>query len=164
MDVPSLLRAIRLRTVIKSFQSFDRPSLWGVGLSWVVAFLMMAIASYTFHLASVTKRESAIQMDLVSRGLHVEQDNIDSEKAQLLIDQFKKNYPELHFMMTETHSLIVSTNEGSHFREWLLALNDLDASNPDLRWSLDAFCVGKCPNHNLMTAVLSAQNIHLSKP
>lgn len=164
IDRDVIYKSLQPRIVVKSFQSLDHPSLSVVIISWVVAFLMIVLATYALNLSYEVKHRARTMVEQSSVGLNIHHQKIDADKAQFLVDHFQQLYPDLHFVIKNDSFINVSTNDGTKFRQWLSALNDVEDSTPELRWSIETFCVGRCPDATLMNAVLSAESIGFFSP
>lgn len=149
--------------IFHALQDLEHGVLWVIGLSWVMALLMMMLAIYTLHLSLDAKRDV---ISVVSSAPHLPQlqrQTIDLTNNAEFLSQLQKRYPNIHFIGENTN-LVVTSNDGAQFHEWLAALDYVDTFAPQWRWSLHEFCVGSCPGHDLMYAVVSAEDIVFSAP
>lgn len=163
MKRKTLRDILSLNLMMRSLQSMEQGTMWVIGLSWLAAFFMVALAVYTIYLSVEAHKDTISILAAEPQLPQIQSQVIDLSKDAALLERLQKNYPDIHFA-SQNANLVVTSNNGDQFREWLAALDYVDALVPEWQWSLHEFCVGQCPGHDLMYAVLSAENIVFSMP
>ena len=162
-DRKTFTNALSPNLLFKNLQSLERGTTWIIGISWLMAILLLGFAVYTLHLSKEAKQDVIIMTASEAKLPDIQHQTVNLSSDQTLISQLQKRYPDIHVVGQETN-LVITASDGANFREWLEALDYVDALAPDWRWSLQAFCVGKCPGRDLMYAVVSAESIKFSMP
>ncbi len=143
----------------------DGRSLPMVILSWAGAFGMVLLAMVTFYMAQprlpapsmAPQQQTSI---VVPHKLNAQAELVDIGQERDWLDPLTHAYPHIGITVQSPY-LVITATVGDQFREWLTALEFIDAYAPQWRWSLHDFCVGQCPGGSLMRAVLQADRVDI---
>jgi len=164
LDTKLIFRAMKPKIAAKALQTFDRATAVVVGVSWAAAILMMVFAIYVSSLAMSAKHASENAQATEPNLPKIIHGKINQREIQMMVEGMQHRFPDIKFNMQGSEGLIVSTNDGNQFRQWLTALSYIDTIKPQYHWSMQQFCVGKCANNELMRAILVGETISFEMP
>lgn len=163
IDTKLLLKVLSPNVLDKAMQSFDRATLVVVSGAWIAATVMMGVATYTVTAANKIHRDTQNATALEPPVPKVDYKTVDPREVDAIVKRLKERYAGLTVSNQREQGIRISSNDGSKFREWLAALNYINAIAPSYRWRMIEMCVGKC-NKDIMSADIQAQKISFKAP
>ena len=163
-DTKALMKALQIRFIRKAVHTFDRATVIVVGVCWGAAIMMVLFALYAVILSASTRRAAeaaAASEPVLPTTLHKP---ILPRESQPLLDRLKHRFPGISVTLNNDQSVTLSANDGSKFREWLMAMSYTDVMSPQYRWTIKEFCAGKCSGGVLMHAILTGEKISFEAP
>jgi hypothetical protein len=164
IDTRFLFKFFSPRLVAKAVATLDKSTAIVVGVCWIAALVTLGAALYAVHGAVSAKRDAdaALVAEPVLPAAQTTPLN-DAEIATTL-DRLKRQFPDLKFEAGANQSIIVKSNDGGRFHEWITALGYVDSMSPQFHWMLNDFCVGKCPGSDLMKATVAGERVTYTLP
>ncbi|MFA5040939.1 MAG: hypothetical protein WC464_04825, partial [Bdellovibrionales bacterium] len=144
LDPKLLMRFVSPRIVSKALSTLDRSLAIVISASWTAAFVMIILAVLAVRSAVNSQREAAeagaIEPDLpVITSIPISQ-----REVQGIVDRLQRQFPDIHFDARQKQTLIVRSDDGLKFHQWITALSYIDTMAPQYRWTLRDFCTGSC--------------------
>lgn len=149
----------------KALTTFDKAAVIIIGVSWLVALVVMGLTYVAVRDAADLKAKAE-----TARGLEPVLPKI--VRLPLLRGQYdpilarlKKQFPTLTFDITSTPGLKISSSNPEEYMNWLNAISYMDSMISTVRWTLSTFCVGmECPGEAVMQTELTAEAINITQP
>lgn len=163
-DFKPVVKSLSPKFVARAVHTFDRATTIVVGACWGAALVMMAFALYAVILSASTRRAAETAAAAEPVLPRIVRKSIDAHDAQPLVDRLQHRFPGITFSLANDQAMIVSTSDGSKFREWVTVLGYIDTISPKFRWTMKEFCVGKCGTGSLMHAVLVGERVTFETP
>jgi hypothetical protein len=163
-DTKAMMKALKLRFAAKAIHTFDRATMIVVGACWGAAILMVLFALYAVILSASTRRaaEAASASEpVLPKTIHKP---IEPRETLPLVERLKHRFSSISITLNGDQSVTLTANDGSKFREWLMAMSYTDVMSPQYRWTIKEFCAGKCSGGVLMRAVLTGEKISFEAP
>lgn len=85
-------------------------------------------------------------------------------KPRPSLDRLQRQFPDIRFDVGQNQTLIIKSDDGSKFHQWISALSYVDTMAPQFRWNIKEFCVGGCGTQGLMRAVVEGKKTAFSLP
>lgn len=154
--VKLIIKTLSPRIVAKVLSSIDKSTAIVVGSVWAAAVVVLVMASYAVHAAVLAKRAAteAIAAEPVLPVMTTT--NMTAADVRVVSERIQRQFPDLKIEVDGSQALIVRSEDGTKFHEWITALSYIDSVAPHYRWSFRDMCVGRC-NSGLMKAVVVGQ-------
>ena len=157
------LKLFSPKVMAKAVQTFDRATMVVVSTCWGAAGVMVAAAIYTLIL-SISARHAADNALIAEPNLpKIIHKPMDLRAGQKVYDHMQHRFSDINFTV-HGQDILVSSTDGTKFRQWLTALSYMDTISPEFHWSITNLCVGKCPNTELMHAAVTGERISFENP
>lgn len=165
MSAQNLLKKVlSSRLVVKAVMKFDQTTAIVVGLCWLIAFIMIIIASVSVNAVFSAKKEAfnAISAKPVLPVTVMTPITMQEEKGLLV--RLKRDFPDLAYEINANGNISIESSNSRLFQEWIGVLSYIDAMSPQYRWEFVNFCVGKCKNDTTMQASVTGKKISFAPP
>ncbi len=165
LDPKRIVRFLSPRVVARALNALDRSTAIVISASWTAAMVMVILAVFAVRGAVYSQREaadaSAIEPDLPI----VTNTPISQQEMQSIVERLERQFPDIRFDARQKQTLVVKTDDGLKFHQWITALSYIDTMAPQFRWTMREFCTGICGSgQGIMSAVLTGQKVVLSMP
>ena len=160
----ALLKALSPRKMTRAIQTFDRLTLWIIGICWMVTLMSMAFAVYIGLLSIHARKdaEAALVAEPVLPIIH--RTTVEGKELKTMIDRLQRRYPEVTVTWNKGVLSLTAAN-GSNYRQWLMAIGQIDTLYPQFHWKVQGFCVGTlCGGKNLMGIDLIGESVTFEMP
>ena len=163
-NAKSFLKFFSPRLVAKAVTTLDKSTSVVVGSCWLAALVILVLAVFSVHSAVSAKKE--VGEALVAEPVlpKVSTTDINAHEEQSILDRLQHQFPDIKFEMGSAGSIVIKSEDGAKFHQWITALSYIDAMAPEFRWTLRDFCVGICPGQDIMKAVVVGQKSVFSLP
>lgn len=162
-DVKLFVRMLSPRIVAKALVLLDKSTAVVVGACWLSAVAALILAALAVHAAVDVKKEAASAIVAEPVLPQVSTNGITPKDTQAVVERLQRQFPDLKIEIDSAQGIIVKTDDGSRFHQWITALSYVDTMAPQYRWNLKDFCVGKC-GAELMRATVTGQRVAFSLP
>jgi hypothetical protein len=169
LDAKLLLRAFSPRMVSKALNTLDKATAIVISACWLAALVTLILAVFAVRGAVSSKTEALAALASEPVLPVVSTQPISAPEIQSVIERLSRQFPDIKIDLKpgEGQALLVKSDDGAKFHQWITALSYIDTMAPEYRWTLYDFCVGvnACSSgQGLMSAVLLGQKIVLSPP
>jgi hypothetical protein len=163
-DVKLFFKFLSPRIIARAVTALDKSTSVVVSTCWLAAFVVLILAVFSVHSAVSAKRDAAAA--LVSEPVlpKVSNSPISAHEGQAILDRLQHQFPDIKFELGGGQSIVIRSEDGAKFHQWITALSYIDAMAPEFRWTLQNFCVGACNGQDLMKAVVLGQKAEFSLP
>jgi hypothetical protein len=152
------------RLVAKAVATLDKSTAVVISACWSAALVVLILAVFSVHTAVSAKKEAAEALVAEPVLPQITTTVINDREEQLIIDRLSHQFPDVKFEPGSGGSIVVKSDDGSKFHQWITALSYIDAMAPEFRWTLRTFCVGSCNGQDLMKATVAGQRGTFSLP
>jgi hypothetical protein len=161
-----LIRSLSPRLVSKALNALDSSTAIVISACWAAAFVMVILAVFAVRGAVSSQRESAEARAIEPNLPVIKSEPISSRDTQDIVGRLERQFPDIKFDAKQGQALVIKTDDGSKFHQWITALSYIDTMAPQFRWTLREFCTGaSCGSgQGIMNAVLTGQKMVLSMP
>ena len=163
LDSDLYRKVLTLPRVSKLASTFDRNMASILGISWGVALAIMVLAIYVTMMSASMRRAANNAMDVEPALPIINHGGVSPAEMQALMDRMAHRYPELGFTLRD-RAMTVTAVDGTRFRQWLNALSYVDTVSPQLHWTIQDLCVGKCSGSDPMRATVIAERVTFDVP
>ena len=164
IDTKVLLKFLSPRIVAKAVMTTDKSTALVVSVCWAAAFVVLILAVYAVHGAASAKKDAEAAL-VAEPVLPVARTTpIGDSDVQVAVDRMQSQFPDIKFEAGPDHMVVIKSNDGARFHQWISALSYIDSMSPQLHWTLDSFCVGNCRGTEVMKATVAGVRITFSLP
>lgn len=161
--VKFIVKTLSPRLLAKALVTIDKSTAVVVGACWAAAVVMLILATYAVHAAVVAGKE-ATEAAAAEPVLPVmTTTNMGVADIRAVAERIQRQFPDLKIEVDGSQALIVKSDDGGKFHEWVTALSYIDSVSPHNRWTFREMCVGRCGS-GLMRAVITGQKPVFSLP
>lgn len=158
------LKFLSPRLVAKAVTSLDKSTSVIISTCWLAALVTLILAVFSVHNAISAKKAASEALVAEPVLPKVTNTPINAREGQAILDRLQHQFPDIKFEMGPMESIVVKSEDGAKFHQWITALSYIDAMAPEFRWTLREFCVGACNGQDLMKAVVAGQKAAFSLP
>ena len=152
------------RIIAKAVTTLDKSTTFVVGSCWAAAFVILILAVFAVR-GAVSAQKDAMSALVAEPVVPVAQKtSIDAHEVQVTMDRMQHQFPDVKIESGGNQSVIIRSNDGSRFHQWVAALSYVDSMSPQIHWTLNEFCVGNCKGSDLMRAAVSGERVTFSLP
>lgn len=159
-----LLKFLSPRLIAKAVTALDKSTSVIISTCWLAAFVILILAVFSVHSAVSAKREADAAQVAEPILPKVSNNPITPHDGQQILDRLQHQFPDIKFEMSSGEAIVVKSEDGAKFHQWITALSYIDAMAPEFRWTLRDFCVGACAGQDIMKATVVAQKATFSLP
>ena len=163
-DPKTLVRALSPRLVSKALVALDKSTAVVISVCWTAAFVTLILAVFAVHGAVAAKKEAAQAAAAEPVLPKVANASLNPREIKAVLDRLQRQFPDVRIEPGQNQTLVIKSDDGSKFHQWISALSYVDTMAPGFRWTLREFCVGSCGGQGLMRAVVSGQKTTFSLP
>ena len=163
-DAKLFVKLLSPRLVTKAVTTLDKSTSVVVSTCWLAALVTLILAVFSVHAAVSAKKEAAEALVAEPVLPKVSTKNITPSEGQLIMNRLQHQFPDIKFETGAGGTIVVKSDDGARFHQWITSLSYIDAMAPEFRWTLRDFCVGACGGRGLMAAVVVGQRAMFSLP
>ena len=165
IDAKLFIRVFSPRLVSKALNTLDRSTSVVIGVCWSAALVTMVLAVFAVHGAVSSRRDAAEAIAVEPVLPIISSVPMNSHEIQSIADRLQRQFPDIKFEPKQGQLLVVRSDDGLKFHQWITALSYIDTMASQFRWTLKEFCTGNCGSgQGIMNAVLTGQKMMLSSP
>lgn len=159
-----LIKIVTPRLIAKALMTLDKSTAIVVGVCWGVALVTLVAALLAVH-ASVDAKKQADAAIVAAPVLPQEvKSKINVKEGRDIVARLQHQFPDIKFDLDGTPAVIIKSDDGAQFHEWVNALAYLDTLSPEYQWRLRSLCVGKCLGADLMKAEVTGERVVFNLP
>ncbi len=157
-DIRVFLRFFSTRLFVRFFQTQDKALSVVLGICWATALAILTLSTYAVHNAATTRKEAATALVSQPHLPVINTKPLEERDVQIAADRLSRQFANLKFDVLRDQKLIrITSNDGTHFNDWVSAVAYLDTMAPDMHWQLTSLCVGSCSDSTLMSATIAGE-------
>jgi hypothetical protein len=164
MNNKLILKIFSPRIVAKAVVTMDKSTAVIVSAFWLAALVTLIMAVFAVH-GAVSAKKAAAGAQVAEPVLPViSNTSLSAIDIQKIMDRMQHQFPDIRFDTGQNQSIVIRSNDGSKFHQWITALSYVDTMEPQFRWMINDFCVGACGNQDMMKATVSGHKVVFSLP
>ncbi|NBX73860.1 MAG: hypothetical protein EBQ89_06130 [Alphaproteobacteria bacterium] len=154
-------------TFDKITDSFEKGSIIIMGVIWLVAILLCALAYLTVGQAASVHQKLNEALATEPQLPTVTQFNLSPPQLKPHADRLMERYGKsINVIFSGREDfLVIEASDSAQFSTWLSAINYLDTIAPDVRWRFERLCMGQdCDKSILMSATIKGEGVGIERP
>ncbi len=164
MNNKLMLKIFSPRIVAKAVMAMDKSTAVIISAFWLAALVTLILAVFAVHGAVSSKKEAADAKVAEPVLPVISNTSLSPVDIQKIMDRMQHQFPDVKFDTGANQTIIIRSNDGSKFHQWITALSYVDTMEPQYRWMINDFCVGTCGNQDMMKATVTGHKVVFSLP